>query len=283
MPELPEVEILVRHLRPLLVGKQVREVTVLRPKAVRPLSAPVFAEQLEGAEIAGVGRRAKYLCFELIGSRGSKPGRLLGHLGMTGRMSVQAAGEPYARHVSVVMGMGAEDWVFVDPRQFGGLTFDEQKLEGLGPEPLEDAFTEAVLRERLGSSQQAVKVRIMDQQVLAGLGNIYASEALHWAGIAPHRPTGSLKSVEIARLREGIRRVLETAIRTGASLALDFAGSGGGDGLFYYGRATEAPASAEERFRVYDRAGQPCGTCQEPIERSVLAGRSTYFCRRCQR
>lgn len=283
MPELPEVEILVRHLRPLVLGKRVQAVTVLRPKAVRPLSAQRFAELLDGAEIAAVGRRAKYLCFDLAGGRGSRPCRLLGHLGMTGRMYLQARGEPRARHVSVVIGLGADDWVFEDPRQFGGLTFDEERLEGLGPEPLADGFTEAVLRAGLGASHQAVKVRLMDQQVLAGLGNIYASEALHSAGIAPHRPAGSLKPAELVRLRDGIRAVLETAIRTGESLALDFAGGGGGDGLFYYGRAAEAPASAEERFRVYDRAGQPCGTCQQPIERSVLAGRSTYFCRRCQR
>jgi formamidopyrimidine-DNA glycosylase len=283
MPELPEVEILVRHLRPLVVGKRVLAVTVVRPKAVRPLTGERFRELLEGAHITGVGRRAKYLCFDLAGGRGSRPRRLLGHLGMTGRMYVQAGGAPRARHVSVVIGMGNEDWVFEDVRQFGGLTFEEQQLDGLGPEPLEDGFTEAVLRERLGSSNQAVKVRLMDQQVLAGLGNIYASEALHWAGIAPHRPACSLKPAELVRLRDGIRAVLEIAIRTGESLALDFAGGGGGDGLFYYGRAAEAPATAEERFRVYDRAGQPCGTCQERIERSVLAGRSTYFCRRCQR
>ena len=283
MPELPEVEILVRHLRPLVVGKRVRSVTVLRPKAVRPLNGQHFAELLEGWEIGAVGRRGKYLCFDLTGRVGSQPCRLLGHLGMTGRMFVQPGGRAPGRHASVVIGIGAEDWMFEDPRQFGGLTFEAHRLEGLGPEPLGDDFTEEMLRVRLGSSNQAVKVRLMDQHVLAGLGNIYASEALHWAGIAPDRAAGSLKRHEMARLRDGIRAVLETAIRTGESLALDFAGSGGGDGLFYYGRATEAPASAEERFRVYDRAGQPCGTCAEPIERVVLAGRSTFYCRRCQR
>jgi len=283
MPELPEVEILARHLRPLLVGKRVRMVTVLRAKAVRPLGAERFRELLNGAEIRALGRRAKYLCFDLAMERGLKPRRMLGHLGMTGRMYLQPSGAPQARHASVVIGLGPEDWVFEDSRQFGGLTFEVQRLEGLGPEPLDEGFTEALLRSRLGESSQAIKVRLMDQRVLAGLGNIYASEALHWAGIAPHRPAWGLKHRELARLCDGIRSVLETAIRTGESMLLDFAGSGAGDGLFYYGRGPEAAETSEERFRVYDRAGQPCRECSEPIVKSVLGGRSTYACGRCQR
>lgn len=283
MPELPEVEILARHLRPLLVGRRVKAVEVLRKKAIRPMEAEPFAERIRGAEIQSVGRRAKYLSFGLSVGRGGAARVMLGHLGMTGRMYVVPAGRAKAPHVSVVFALGPTEWVFEDCRQFGGLTWDQGRLEDLGPEPLAEDFTVSVLATRLGPSGQAIKVRLMDQSVLAGLGNIYASEALHWAKIAPDRPAGSLKRVELGGLHEAIRTVLESAIRLGESVPLDFAGEADRDALFYYGSAERSSPAIDERFRVYDRAGQPCPQCSQPIEKVVLGGRSTYFCRRCQR
>lgn len=286
MPELPEVEILARHLRPRLVGRRVSEVLVLRPKAIRPLGAQTFAELLRGGEIRAVGRRAKFLRFEFEfefrGEGALKPRVMLGHLGMTGRMYLRSPGLPWAKHASVVLDLGGEEWVFEDPRQFGGLSFDERRLDDLGPEPLDAGFTAPVLRSRLAASCQAIKVRLMDQSVLAGLGNIYASEALHVAGIAPHREARSLKEAELRRLCDAIREVLEGAIRTGESATLNFSGDGGEDRLFYFGRSPGDSETVAERFRVYDREGQPCLECSAPIERTVLGGRSTYACRRCQ-
>lgn len=283
MPELPEVEILVRYLRPLLVGRRIRSVVVLRAKAVRPSTAGEFADAVRGAEIRAVERRAKYLRFELAAVGGAGVRVLLGHLGMTGRMYLQAQDHPRARHVSVVFGLGEDDWVYEDPRQFGGMRLGEDRLQDLGLEPLEESTTEAEWAARLAGSRQPIKVRLMDQSVIAGLGNIYASEALHEAGIAPHREARSLKGEEVRRLRRAIREVLEAAIRTGSSAGLDFAGRGMGDGLFYFGRSPGALDPVEERFRVYDREGQACRRCSGRIVRSVLGGRSTYSCQGCQR
>ena len=283
MPELPEVEVLCRYLAPRLVGRTIRTVVVHRAKAVRPWTPTGFARWVRGAEVRSVSRRAKFLRFELVHGSTATPRLLLGHLGMTGRMYVRPAAGWVGAHVSVVLGLGDEDWVFEDVRQFGGFGREADRLEALGPEPLDDDFDVARLARCLGGSRQAIKTRLMDQAVLAGVGNIYASEALHVAGIAPDRETRGLDGAEVAQLWAALREVLNEAIRLGSSLPLDFTGDGAGDGLFYYGRASEDQESSAERFRVYDRAGQPCYGCGGAIERLVQAGRSTFCCRRCQR
>lgn len=282
MPELPEVEVLVRHLGPLLAGRRVREVTVFRPRVIRPHPAEEFGRRLRGARFAGLRRRGKYLVFTLRrgGARGEQ--LLIGHLGMTGRLYLLSAAAPLPRHCAVLLDLGRRRLVFEDPRYFGRLTFTDGTLARLGPEPLESKFTPAGLAAALRRSRQAVKVKLLDQRVAAGLGNIYASEALFRACLSPRRPARSLRPAEVWRLHRAIRAVLREAIRFGSTVPLDWAGTAGGDGLFYYGRAAGAPDYYRERLAVYARAGQPCRRCGGEIRRLVQAGRSTFYCPRCQ-
>lgn len=292
MPELPEVEVLVRHLAPRLRGRRIRALEVRRPRVVRPHRPEDLVAAVAGASVFEVRRRAKFLVFELGSRAGCFP--LIGHLGMTGRMFVQPADRPVPRHAVAVFDLGDERWVFEDPRGFGRLTLDARVLEGLGPEPWDEAFSVESFRSALGRSRQAIKTRLLDQRLVAGVGNIYASEALHRAGISPRRAGRALSLAEVSRLRDAIREILADAIRVGSTLRLDFAGEAGeagkvegGGGLFYYGRAgatEEATAESDtERLLVYDRARQPCARCGTAIRRIVQGGRSTFYCSKCQR
>ena len=283
MPELPEVEVLARHLAPLLEGRRVRRVTVFRPRVVRPQTPEDLARALQGARFIGLRRRGKYLVFALRRPASGGEFALLGHLGMTGRMYLLPARAALPRHCAVALDLGRHRLVFEDPRYFGRLTLDARVLDRLGPEPLDGAFTPTALAVALCGSRQAVKVRLLDQAVVAGLGNIYASEALFRARLSPRRAAGALRAVEIRRLHAAIRAVLTEAIRFGSTVPLDWAGSAGGDRLFYYGRAAEAPDYFDERLAVYDRAGEPCRRCGAQVRRLVQAGRSTFYCPRCQR
>ncbi len=280
MPELPEVEILVRHLAPQLRGAGIRTCEVRKPRIVRPDLPDELARALRGATVLAVRRRAKFLLFDLRSRTGERT--LVGHLGMTGRMFLQPPGSPVPRHAAVVLDLGDRVWVFEDPRGFGRLTFDAAVLEGLGPEPWDERFSVAGFRAALARSRQPIKVRLLDQSVVAGVGNIYASEALYRARISPRRAAGRLAAAEVARLREAIREVLAEAIRVGSTLPLDFVGRDGGDGLFYYGREAGIPGSDTERLLVYDRAGLPCACCGTVIRRIVQGARSTFYCPKCQ-
>lgn len=282
MPELPEVEVLVRHLAPLLRGRTIRDVEVRRARVLRPTTARQLRQTLRGARFVGVNRRAKYLVFELRAPRRREPVRLLGHLGMTGRMYVAARGKPLPKHAAVVLELRGERFLFEDTRYFGRLTLDTAPLAKLGPEPLAATFTLDGFAAALKRSAQAIKVKLLDQSLVAGIGNIYASEALHVARISPRRAARSLTRTETARLRRAIRKVLAEAIRHGSTVPLNF-GSRESDGLFYYGRHPDAPDFYEEQLRVYDRAGEACLRCGKRVRRIVQAGRSTYFCGACQR
>lgn len=283
MPELPEVEILVRHLQPLLVGKSIRRLHVLREKVVRPSRVADLERELTGATFRDVTRRGKYLVFCLRRKRAADPLSLLGHLGMTGRMYLQPAREPWPRHAAVVLELGRQHFIFEDTRYFGRFTLDTQTLEGLGPEPLAPDFTPEQLRASLRRSAQSVKTRLLDQRVVAGVGNIYASEAMFRARISPRRKARSLKPPEVSRLWQAVREVLSQAIAAGSTVPLNFSGKGGTDNLFYYGRAEETPDYYEEGLQVYGRAGKPCPACSVPVKRIVQGGRSTFFCPGCQR
>ncbi len=281
MPEGPEVEVLVRHLAPLLRGRRIVSVEVRAPRVTRPTGADGLARGLVGAVFDHTTRRGKHLCFELL-RPDAAGGMLVGHLGMTGRMYLQPATAGVPRHAVVVLELDAGRMVFEDSRRFGRLHLDRAVLEGLGPEPLGDGFTVEFLSKRLRGCRQAVKVRLLDQSVAAGVGNIYAGEILFLARIAPERPAGALRPDDVSRLHAAVREVLASAIATGAVLDLDFAGDGDRDGLFYFGRSGREPSGSGERFRVYDRAGLPCTECGTAIRRIVLAGRATGFCPRCQ-
>jgi formamidopyrimidine-DNA glycosylase len=276
------VEVLVRHLAPLLRGRTVRGVEVHREKMVRPTAPRALVASLAGATFVGVTRRAKYLVFHL--RRGRARGiQVVGHLGMTGRMFLQPKRAPLPRHAAVTLDLGRHRFVFEDTRYFGRFTLDVGVLAQLGPEPLEQGFDAPAFHAALLRSSQPVKVKLLDQTLVAGVGNIYASEALHVARISPRKPARRLTAPEVLRLRGAIREVLAEAVRFGSTVPLEFGNRGRGDGLFYYGRAAGAPDYYSERLRVYDRAGEPCGECGALIRRIVQAARSTYFCPRCQR
>jgi formamidopyrimidine-DNA glycosylase len=202
---------------------------------------------------------------------------------MTGRMYLQPAKMPLPKHAAVVLGLGRQQFVFEDTRYFGRLTLDHSAIAALGPEPLGEAFTTDYFAAALKRSAQAIKVKLLDQQLVAGVGNIYASEALFRAGISPRAPARSLKPPQVARLRQTIRETLREAIKRGSTVPLNYSGEGESDGLFYFGSAPGAPDFYEERLRVYDRAGKPCRVCQTSIKRMVQGARSTFYCPHCQR
>jgi formamidopyrimidine-DNA glycosylase len=279
MPELPEVEVLVRQLRPLLSGRRIRRVHVLRPRIIRPHSPSAFAKQVNGARIVDVARRGNFLLFHL--SRGGSPFLLVGHLGMTGRMWIAEPGEALPKHAAAVFEVTNGRWVFEDTRYFGRLSLDASVISHLGPEPLDESFTASYLAGALAECRSPIKPKLLDQSLVAGLGNIYASEALHQAGVSPSRAARQLKSGEVAALWRAIRAVLRQAIRFGSTVPLKFGGSKT-DGLFYYGSARETSGSYHERLLVYDRAKLPCYRCGTAILRTVQGGRSTFHCPRCQ-
>ena len=283
MPELPEVEVLVRHLDPVLRNKTIHAVRVCRAKVIAPASVRAFTRALCGAKFAGVSRRGKYLVFDLRTARPARPLMLLGHLGMTGRMYLLPVKSPLPKHAAVVLNVGRANFVFEDTRYFGRLTLDPGAVGRLGPEPLSAQFTVRGFVRTLDRSRQPIKVKLLDQSLVAGIGNIYASEALFRAGIAPTLPARELTSAQAARLWRAIRRVLREAIECGSTVPLNYAGAGLRDGLFYFGRAPGTPDFYDERLRVYDRAGRPCHKCGTAIKRLVQAARSTFYCPRCQR
>jgi formamidopyrimidine-DNA glycosylase len=281
MPELPEVEVLARHLRPLLRGKTIRAVDVRREKVLRPTSPQKFRRILVGAKFQDLSRRGKYLLFQLQNKSG-EIFLLLGHLGMTGRMFLAKKGEPLPKHAAVIFDLGRENFVYEDTRYFGRLTLDLSAVEKLGPEPLDKNFSPEIFARELKRSRQAIKVKLLDQSLVAGVGNIYASEALFRARISPKRAANRLTFAQIKNLWRAIRDVLAEAIDCGSTVPLNFH-AGKTDGLFYFGRADSAPDYYAERLQVYDRAGRPCATCRRPIKRIVQAARSTFYCPRCQK
>jgi formamidopyrimidine-DNA glycosylase len=283
MPELPEVEVLVRHLRPLLTGKSIRAVTIRRERVIRPTSVLKLKRFLRGAKFVELSRRGKFLLFQLCHPQRKTPFTLVGHLGMTGRMFLLRPGEPLPKHAAVVLELNCGRFVYEDQRYFGRLTLDARSVARMGPEPLSQDFTPAKFAAALAGSTRAIKVKLLDQDLVAGVGNIYASEALFRARVAPQLPAGKLTKTQIHKLRRAIREVLAEAIRFGSTIPLHHGpGAGSRDGLFYYGRAAGTPDFYEERLRVYDRAGQPCRRCQTKIQRIVQAARSTFFCPKCQ-
>lgn len=280
MPELPEVEVLTRHLAPLIRGRKIAGVEVRRARTVSPDSPQAFARRLNGGRFVYLARRGKYLLFELTNGRTGKPMTLVGHLGMTGRMYLLPAKGVLPKHAAVVLKLGGENFVFEDTRYFGRLTFDANGIAGLGPEPLSEQFTIEGFSKALQHSAQPIKVKLLDQSIVAGVGNIYASEALFRAKISPRLAAKRLSAAQVARLRDAIRETLNEAIELGSTVPLNYSGEGPRDGLFYYG---SAPDLYEERLRVYDREGKACIVCGTAIKRIVQAARSTFYCPNCQK
>lgn len=282
MPELPEVECLVRYLAPLIRGKTIRGVEVRRERVIAPTLPERLKRSLRGAEFIELTRRGKYLLFSLRHPKASGVVNLLGHLGMTGRMYLLPSQGLLPKHAAIVLNLGEENFIFEDTRYFGRFTLDTSAIERLGPEPLDQEFSAEQLARGLSKSSQPIKVKLLDQSFVAGVGNIYASEALLRAGISPKIAARRLKRQQVERLCDGIRAVLTEAIECGSTVPIDFPGARGRDGLFYFGSADTA-TNYEERLRVYDRDGQPCLVCRTPIRRIVQAARSTFYCPHCQR
>ena len=278
MPELPEVETVRRGLEPVLTGCVLAHVGQRRPDLRWPFPDR-FAERLTGRRVLGLGRRSKYL---LIGLDGGETWII--HLGMSGRILVDES--PHAdsvpgKHDHVIVTTDRGDVVtYNDARRFGLMDLwptadleNHKLLAGLGPEPLGNAFNSAVLAAALADKRTPIKAALLDQQTVAGLGNIYVSEALHRAGISPKRISGTISRPRIDRLAGEVVATLNDAIAAGGSSLRDFRQADGELGYF------------QHSFRVYDREGEPCPTtgCSGTVRRIVQSGRSTFYCPKCQR
>jgi len=272
VPELPEVETIVRDLASSVPGRTIRDVEVFHADLIEGESAAEFAQALRGRRIGGVTRRAKNIVLDL--GRGD---RLLVNLGMTGRLLVPRRGDPLPTHLGVRMTLGrGGELLYADTRRFGRLWRADEAgwsaFDGrLGLEPLSDDFTAERLFEMTRRSRVAVKTWLMDQARVVGVGNIYASEALFRAGVDPRRPASELTIDDVERIRRATRDVLGEAIEFRGTTFLDYRDASGNRGEFY------------DRLRVYDREGQPCAACNRPLQRIVQANRSTFFCPDCQR
>lgn len=261
MPELPEVETIARMLAPRLEGRRVRRVEVFASEIVQG-DAHRLSERLRGRVVEQVCRRGKYLLVRLDGAV------LTLHLGMTGRLRWGGRAGPHTRAI-VVFDRGR--LLFDDPRKFGSIEAGEgpsPRTAKLGPEALGISVRE--LAARLGGRRAPIKTLLLDQRILAGVGNIYSDEALFRAGIHPLRPAGRLSLDEVQRLLRALRRVLREAIAAGGSSVSD------------YTNADEEPGWFQLEHRVYRRTGLPCPRCGTPIRRIVIAQRSSHFCPRCQ-
>jgi formamidopyrimidine-DNA glycosylase len=274
VPELPEVETVRRRLAPFLEGRRFERVEITDERLTRPFDPVTVARELEGERVAAVDRRGKYLIVRFESGRA-----LLIHLRMTGSLRLYEAGEgvpadPYGR--AVVKLDDGSDVVYRDVRRFGTwLLLEPGELDGylaarIGPEPLDAAFTARELAARLAKRRAPVKAAILDQRTLAGVGNIYADEALWRSRIHPLREAGSLRPEEIRKLRKAIRDVLELGIERQGSTLRDYALPSGEAG------------GMQDEFKVYGRLGEPCERCGTPIERIVVGGRGTWYCPYCQ-
>lgn len=279
MPELPEVETVKSGLVPVMEGFVFDRVTLNRPNLRFPFD-PRFKERVEGQSLVRLGRRAKFLDAELASGD-----RLLMHLGMSGRFSINQAdalGEfahsnvtnPKHDHVVFDMSSGARI-TFNDPRRFGFMELiapgEPSRIDSLGPEPLSNGFNAPQLRAAMRGKKSKIKAVLLDQHIIAGLGNIYVCEALFRAGISPRRAAGRLTVAETEGLTGHVKDVIREAIAAGGSTLRDFAGADGNLGYF------------QHRFDVYGREGDPCAKCAQPIKRITQSGRSTFYCPPCQR
>lgn len=271
MPELPEVETIRRQLAPLVEGRRLHAMEILDARWSRPLAPHELSDALLGRRIEALGRRGKYLVWSM-----QRDVHLVQHLRMTGAVLCEPRPEP--AHVRVRIELRPKRrLVIVDPRRFGTgeLLLGSEALEAffasrLGLEPLDERFTVEHLRSLLRGRATPIKALLLDQRRIAGVGNIYADEALHRAGIHPRRPAGKLTAEQSVRLREAVIDALHAGIDARGATIDDFRHVDGVRGSF------------QDQFLVHRRAGEPCGVCATRIVKMVVAGRGTYVCERCQ-
>ena len=281
MPELPEVETVARDLRPRLVGAEIVSVRSSWARTLRTHDAPAFEAGVAGRTVEAVGRRGKQLVIELSGGVA-----MTIHLKMTGQLFVVPAAAPEDPYVRLVLVLAdGRELRFRDIRKFGKVGLYERDgatgdlvverggagvFAGTGPEPLDDAFTLRDFRRRLRARRGRLKPLLTDQSFLAGVGNIYADEALWSARLHPLRPAASLRPPDEKRLYEALRRILAEAVEWRGSSIDDYT-------------APDGDGAMQERLSVYQRTGEPCPRCGRPVRRVVIGARSTHFCSWCQR
>lgn len=274
MPELPEVETVVRDLTAAdIIGTTIIEVTTNWPRMIQNMSPAAFAEALQGRRITHLWRRAKYIVFDLDNAT-----HLLLHLRMTGKLRLDQPGDPLTKHDHATFLLDdGRCLIFNDSRKFGRLQIADDRLQALshlGVEPLSSAFTLAALSARLSKSTRCLKSLLLDQSTIAGLGNIYVDEALWAAGIHPQRRANTLTGAELQLLHRAIKSVLRRGIKNqGTTL-------GNGEANFYSvaghrGRNADA-------LKVFRRDGLPCPRCHATIQRAIVGQRGTHFCATCQ-
>ena len=271
MPELPEVETTVRGLAPVLEGRRIRSIELRRADLRRPFP-PDLRQRLTGARVTRLGRRAKYGLIDT--DRGDT---LVFHLGMSGSWRLDPA--ELGKHDHVVIETDeARRLTLNDPRRFGSIDLvptvrlnEIEPFASMGPEPLAGAFDGAYLAAALDSRVAPIKALLLDQRIVAGLGNIYVCDALHLAGIAPGRLGGHIARARLDRLAEAVKSVLRAAIEAGGSSLRNYARPDGELGYF------------SSEWRAYGREGEPCPGCGAPIRRRTDSGRSTFYCAKCQR
>ena len=269
MPELPEVETTVRALRPFITNQTFTEIRNYWPRHIATSSVEEFQTRLHGQTVESVGRRGKYLLFNL------DSGDVLSvHLKMTGHLAIVPQEAPPDKYAHTVFGLAnGQEMRFRDTRKFGRvyLAANAEDIVGkLGPEPLSDAYTAAIMKERMNGRWRAIKPLLLDQHFLAGVGNIYADESLFYAGIHPTRPCDTLSDDEIERLYMAVRKVLQEGIdREGTTIST-------------YRQPDGRRGDMQNALAVFRRTGEPCYDCGTTVERIVLGGRSTHFCPVCQ-
>jgi len=274
MPELPEVEVLRRSLEPHLVGDRIVRVEVRNPALREPVETARLRRSAAGRDVVALRRRSKYLLIDLSGER-----TVAVHLGMSGRLTLAAGEEPLEPHEHVAFHLRSGRRLrFRDPRRFGlVLALKTAEIEAdphfahLGVEPLEGGFSGETLARAAAGKRGPVKAFLMDARVVVGVGNIYASETLFRAGVHPARSVARISAARWDRIAASTVAVLSQAITQGGTTLNDFADGEGRSGYFQVSLA------------AYDREGEPCLVCGSAVRRIVQAGRSTYYCRRCQR
>lgn len=274
MPELPEVETIVADLRPHLIGRTVVRAELRFPSIVRHPEPEMFVDSITGLRIEAVGRRGKFILIALDAAR-----LLVVHLGMSGQLRLVDSAAEITNHTHVMLDLDdGRQLRYRDPRRFGRLLLGTEEelltsgtLPKLGPEPIDPSFDAEELYKRFRRRRASLKSLLLDQAMVAGVGNIYADESLHRAKLRPDRAAGSLSRKSVRRLHESMRDSLELAIKNR------------GSSVDTYRDAWGETGNQQEKLLVYGRAGEPCFTCGRPLSIVRIAGRSTVFCRRCQR